>query len=153
DGSGKFTEVTRKALGRTSWGAVGARAFDYDGDGDLDLYVVDMHSDMWITPSASSSFVQEKEKYASFYERAIQIRATSRAAEDDFERRVGMRRDEVVYGNTLYRNMGGGRFEETSERAGAETWWPWGIAEGDFDCDGYEDAFIPTGMGYPFFYW
>jgi hypothetical protein len=34
-----------------------------------------------------------------------------------------------------------------------ETWWPWGVATGDFDNDGYEDVFLPSGMGYPFFYW
>jgi hypothetical protein len=26
-----------------------------------------------------------------------------------------------------------------------ETWWPWGIAVGDFDNDGYEDVFLPSG--------
>jgi hypothetical protein len=153
DGAGRFTEITGAALGRTSWGAVGARAFDYDSDGDLDLFVTDMHSDMWIAPGAASSFVQEKQKFKSFYERAIQIRAATRAAEEDFERKVGMKRDEVLFGSTLYTNVGRGRFEEVSDRAGVETWWPWGIAEGDFDCDGHVDAFVPTGMGYPFFYW
>ena len=34
-----------------------------------------------------------------------------------------------------------------------ETFWPWGIATGDFDNDGYEDVFLPSGMGYPFYYW
>ena len=36
---------------------------------------------------------------------------------------------------------------------GLENFWPWGIATGDFDNDGYEDVFVPTGMGYPYFYW
>src|SRR5262249_46075421 len=47
----------------------------------------------------------------------------------------------------------GGKFEEISDKAGLETWWPWGIATGDFDNDGFEDVFIPSGMGYPFVYW
>jgi enediyne biosynthesis protein E4 len=34
-----------------------------------------------------------------------------------------------------------------------ETFWPWGSATGDFDNDGFVDVFIPSGMGYPFFYW
>src|SRR5262249_40459197 len=29
----------------------------------------------------------------------------------------------------------------------------WGIATGDFDNDGFEDVFLPSGMGYPYFYW
>jgi hypothetical protein len=61
--------------------------------------------------------------------------------------------DKVVFGNTLYKNLGNGRFEEVSDKAGMETWWPWGIATGDFDNDGYEDVFLPSGMGYPYFYW
>ena len=29
----------------------------------------------------------------------------------------------------------------------------WGIAVGDFDNDGYEDVYLPSGMGYPYEYW
>jgi hypothetical protein len=27
------------------------------------------------------------------------------------------------------------------------------VATGDFDNDGFEDVFLPSGMGYPYFYW
>jgi hypothetical protein len=64
-----------------------------------------------------------------------------------------IRYDDVLFGNTLFHNLGGGKFKEVSDAAGMETWWPWGIATGDFDNDGYEDVFLPSGMGYPFFYW
>jgi hypothetical protein len=59
----------------------------------------------------------------------------------------------VIFGNTFFRNQGGGKFEEVSDRVGLETFWPWGVATGDFDNDGFEDVFIPSGMGYPYFYW
>src|SRR5262249_24863627 len=59
----------------------------------------------------------------------------------------------VVFGNTLFKNLGNGKFEEMSGRAGMETFWPWGIATGDFDNDGFIDVFLPSGMGYPYFYW
>src|SRR5262249_4777278 len=68
-------------------------------------------------------------------------------------REVGFRHEEGLFGNALYRNEGGGKFTEVSDQAGVETFWPWGIATGDFDNDGGEDGFVPSGMGYPFYYW
>jgi len=152
DGKGTFTDVTREVLGRTSWGAMGARAFDYDGDGKLDLYVVDMHSDMWTPPRMDAALVEEDKKYASFFGRAVALGLTPAEADAQFARAAHIRPDQVVFGNTLYRNLGDGKFEETSGRASAETFWPWGIAEGDFDSDGWTDAYLPSGMGYPYFY-
>ena len=67
--------------------------------------------------------------------------------------RFNIHYDEVVFGNTLFKNQGGGQFEEVSDRAGMETFWPWGIVTGDFDNDGFEDVFLPSGMGYPYYYW
>src|SRR4029077_18111469 len=48
NGDGTFTDVTVETLGPTPHGAIGTKVFDYDGDGRLDLFVVDMHSDMWM---------------------------------------------------------------------------------------------------------
>jgi hypothetical protein len=46
----------------------------------------------------------------------------------------------------------GGKFVEVSEQADLETFWPWVIATGDFDNDGFEDIFIPSGMGHLIYY-
>jgi len=62
----------------------------------------------------------------------------------------GKNYDELLFGNALYHNLGQGKFEETDIEAGLETFWPWGIATGDYDNDGHEDVFITSGMGYPF---
>ncbi len=51
NGDGTFTDVTKETLGRTSWGAIGSKAFDFNNDGRLDLLIVDMHSDMWLAAS------------------------------------------------------------------------------------------------------
>jgi hypothetical protein len=66
---------------------------------------------------------------------------------------LGSRPEELLFGNGFYRNEGGGKFTEASDQAGLETFWPWGVAAGDFDDDGLEDVFVPAGMGYPFYYW
>src|SRR5207244_7562734 len=66
---------------------------------------------------------------------------------------LGLRKEDVLFGNTFYKNLGGGKFVEMSDKANLETFWPWGIATGDFDNDGHEDVFVPSGMGYPWKYW
>src|SRR5262249_20425448 len=73
--------------------------------------------------------------------------------EQQMGRDIGFGHEEPIFGNAFYRNEGGGKFTEISDAAGLETFWPWGIAVGHFHNDGYEDIFIPSGMGYPFYYW
>jgi hypothetical protein len=157
--NGTFTDVTTETLGATPHGAIGAKVFDYDGDGRLDLFVVDMHSDMWMgLDSRHSSLDTAKQvEHVRFHSSA-----GPRANENDpgfigSQTREfamnGQNYRDMLFGNALYRNLGGGKFEEGAVGAGLETFWPWGIASGDFDNDGHEDAFITAGMGYPFYYW
>src|SRR5258708_4418070 len=50
-------------------------------------------------------------------------------------------------GNSLYRNRGDGRFEETSAREGVEMGrWAWGSGGFDFDLDGAPEILVATGM-------
>ncbi|MBL9088772.1 MAG: CRTAC1 family protein [Planctomycetia bacterium] len=147
DGTGVFRDGTAERLVRTPWGAVGAKAFDYSGDGRLDLFVVDMHSDMWMDFGADIAQFPEERKYGTSY------------GPSGISPQLGplgkLRFDVsgVLFGNALYRAEGGGKFTELSDVAGVETMWPWGIAAADFDADGHQDAYVPTGMGYPFVYW
>jgi hypothetical protein len=160
NGNGTFTDVTRETLGRTSWGAIGCKAFDFNNDGKLDLLIADMHSDMWMPDTNPSPSVMRiikrnaNKKHPTAAGAGYQI--NPRAAEENqrnLEEKFQIRYEEVVFGNTLFQNLGGGRFKEVSDQAGMETFWPWGIATGDFDNNGYEDVYLPSGMGYPFFYW
>ncbi|MBM4069876.1 MAG: CRTAC1 family protein [Planctomycetes bacterium] len=161
NGDGSFADVTDKALGRTSWGAIGSKAFDFDNDGKLDLLIVDMHSDMWLPADVLASqqvaeFMKKNEKVRypgvtgpSVLQKNLKAQDAERMIAAQFQ----IKYDRVIFGNTLFKNLGGGRFKEVADEAGLETFWPWGIATGDFDNDGFEDVFLPSGMGYPYFYW
>ena len=158
-GHGTFTDVTAQTLGRTSYGAIGCKVFDYDGDGRLDLFVVDMHSDMWMGLDAEHRSLEtaRRTQHQRFQsplgptvdEAAPGFATTARA----LFAKMGEDYDALLFGNALYHNLGQGKFTETALPAGLETLWPWGVAAGDFDNDGNEDVFITSGMGYPFYYW
>lgn len=158
NGNGTFRDVTLEILKQTPWGGLGARVFDYDNDGRLDLFIVDMHSDMWMGLDFEHGSLNQAHKFETTKFRHIngpkvQIEPWLDLEEKELGDEVGFRHSEVVFGNACYHNEGGGRFQEVSDSIGLETLWPWGIATGDFDNDGYEDVFIPSGMGFPFYYW
>ena len=154
NGNGTFSDVTKETLGRTPAGGMGARAFDFDNDGKLDVYIVDMHSDMWVPPGADLSEINEKKKFRTMT--AVELQPGNPSAvklEQEWVDLIGLPSDQVVFGNTFHRNRGGGKFEEICDQTNLETLWPWGIATGDFDNDGYEDVFLPSGMSSPWYYW
>lgn len=148
--NGTFQDVTTSVLGKTPRGGLGVKAFDFDNDGRLDPFIVDMHSDMWmgLKPNFDPALIVETKKFR--HDRALESLGED---EEYVARQFEEENPWVLLGNALYQNLGDGRYTEVSDRAGMETFWPWAVADGDFDNDGYEDVFIPSGMGYPFFYW
>ncbi|MDA1194871.1 MAG: FG-GAP-like repeat-containing protein [Planctomycetota bacterium] len=126
-----FRKLSREVFPRTPWGTMGAKVFDQDGDGLLDLYVTDMHSDMCETVS----WLEEKDKSNMRWPETI-LRSEGKS----------------IYGNALYRKAGPGRYDEVSDKVGAETFWPWGLSVGDLNADGHLDVFVTGGMSYPFRY-
>lgn len=155
---GTFKEVTSDALGPTSWGGIGAKVFDFNNDGHLDIFVVDMHSDMWMgadfaQDSRDAAVESETTKFDSWLGPFNNGTPELQREKDLLIDVLGFREEEVFYGNGFFQALGNGKFKEVSGEVGLETFWPWGIAAGDFDNDGNQDAFLASGMGYPFYYW
>ena len=139
----RFVEKTAPYFPKTPWGAMGVKFFDYNLDGLMDLYVTDMHSDMTGAQikAGDNDFTPAFEKAKSDAWCSIEwTPAALRGASNN------------IFGNAFYENQGGGKFEEISDKIGAETYWPWGISVADFNADGYEDVFVTAGMGYPLRY-
>ncbi|MGE3311028.1 MAG: CRTAC1 family protein [Limisphaerales bacterium] len=138
-----FAERTAAYFPKTPWGAMGVKFFDMNLDGRMDLYLTDMHSDMTgaQTKAGGGDFSPAFEKQKSDPWCSIEWTPADQAKAAN-----------CILGNAFYRNEGGGRFVEISERVGAETYWPWGISVADFNADGYEDVFVTAGMGYPLRY-
>ncbi len=127
----RFEKKSRQVFPNTPWGSMGIKAFDYDNDGDLDLFITDMHSDM------SEQIGPESEK---------------RKSNMQWPPSYTLADGQDIWGNAFYQNQGDGTFQEISDSIGAENYWPWGISVGDLNADGFEDVFVASSMNYPFRY-
>jgi enediyne biosynthesis protein E4 len=127
----QFRRRSRELFPKTPWGAMGVKVFDFDNDGQLDLYITDMHSDM----SQQVGVEEEKAKSKMIWpESLLQTNGQS------------------IWGNALFRSTGPDQYEEISDQVGAENYWPWGLSVGDVNADGFDDAFIASSMNFPFRY-
>ncbi len=127
----KFVDKTEEYFPKNPWGAMGVKFFDYDLNGYEDLILTDMHSDM------SKRIGPPKEKLKA------DVQYTDEALQGGADN---------IFGNALWKNLGGGKMVEVSDAMGVENYWPWGPSVGDLNADGYEDVFIASSMSYPFRY-
>jgi tetratricopeptide (TPR) repeat protein/thiol-disulfide isomerase/thioredoxin len=121
--NGTFTDIAEEAGVVDVGPGMSCCWFDYDNDGNFDLYV----SDMW---------------------EASGMRLTSQR---DFLERMpadvrGLFRHHAK-GNSLFHNLGNGQFEDRSAAAGIEkAGWSWSCYAWDFAHDGRSHLYIATGM-------
>ena len=130
----RFVKKSRQLFPATPWGTMGIKIFDFENDGRLDLYLTDMHTDMWKHLDPFS----EKEKIPF--------------PEEIAEKQMLATDGNHVWGNAFFRNQGDGTFKEMSDQINAENYWPWGLSVGDLNADGFEDAFITSCMNYGYRY-
>ena len=122
-GTVTFEDVAA-ASGVLNHGAGMSAAFvDYDNDGRLDIYTGNMWSASGLRVTAAPAFMPDA---------PAEVRALYRRH---------------ARGNSLFRNLGGGRFEDTTLDARAEMGrWAWSSDALDFDSDGWEDLYVVNGM-------
>lgn len=119
----RFRDAARE-LGMLDPGnGMGVSMGDYDNDGRLDLYVTNMSS------TAGNRILR-------------------RLFPDDSDHLEGTRvLSKLAAGNTLFRNLGGGRFQDVSAQVGPfASGWAWGGGFVDFDNDGWLDIHSPNGF-------
>jgi Flp pilus assembly protein TadD/peroxiredoxin len=122
NGDGTFTAVSTEAGVEDAGAGMSASWFDFDNDGNQDIYV----ANMW---SAAGQRVSEQ---------------TIFHGSDPENIRALYRRH--ARGNSLYQNQGNGKFQNVSDRSGVEMGrWAWSSDAWDFDHDGYPDLYIANG--------
>ena len=121
--SGVFKLLGPKNLSKTSASSMGVDFSDYDRDGDVDLFVVDMLS------------------------RDLAMQKRQMVAQDETDRQMTRGEfGEQVMRNTLLNNRGDGSFAELANFAGLPASdWSWSPIFMDIDLDGYEDLIITAG--------
>lgn len=130
NGDGTFREVVKQATGHTSYYGMGVDIADYNNDGNLDVYQVDMEmvgnrrkkTNMGeVTPEQFQSTVNSGLHY-QYVQNSLQLHS-------------GMvDKDGVPF------------FSEVSALAGVSaTDWSWAPLFADFDNDGYKDIFVSNG--------
>jgi hypothetical protein len=127
----QFVRKTDELFSATSWGAMGVKSFDFDGNGLLDLFVTDMHSDM----SQDIGVSREREKSDMQWPPSF-LGSTERN----------------IFGNSFFLQRTPSQFEEVSDAIAAENYWPWGLSTGDLNADGFIDAFLSSSMCFPYRY-
>jgi hypothetical protein len=136
EGGKRFRDATAKYFPKAPWGSMGAKVCDVDGDGRLDLFVTSMHPDMWVNIAPGDWAAEGRKADTATVAGGMLPEGKAR----------------FIFGNELFANRGGGRFEEISDSVGVETYWPWGPSVDDLNADGWDDVFIAAGMNFPYRY-
>jgi hypothetical protein len=129
DGKGRFSDVSARAAVDYSGHSSGAQFFDYDHDGRLDLLVTNVGAYTTSQKGRGGYYIGLNEAFAGhlFPERAE--------------------------ASLLYHNLGGGRFEEASQKTGlVDTSWSGDAIFADLSGDPYPDVYVLSMQGDDHYY-
>jgi len=152
NGDGTFTDVTREAGVYNEEGrAMGVASADIDDDGDWDIFVPNDGMENYLYRNNGDGTFTDVAlpSGTGFSQRGEATSAMSAEFGDiDLDGLVDIIVPDMAY-SCVYRNMGGGLFEETSARMGVAAacgqYTSWSANFFDFDHDGYGDLFLTNG--------
>jgi FG-GAP-like repeat len=144
NGNGTFTDVSKETNAFDPGYGMSSTWGDIDNDGDLDIYISDVHSGQrWygqaatlhkylVTSVRQGTILEDFPVYKEIYEHVGADWST-----------YG---DRTVKGNALYLNDGKGRFTDVSEATNTNPFgWYWGSTMFDYDNDGRQDLYASNG--------
>ena len=144
NGNGTFTDVSKETNAFDPGYGMSSTWGDIDNDGDLDIYVSDVHSGQrWygqaatlhkylVTSVRQRTIVEDFPVYKEIYDHVGADWST-----------YG---DKTVKGNALYLNDGNGKFTDVSEATNTNPFgWYWGSTIFDYDNDGRQDIYAANG--------
>ncbi len=125
NGDGTFRDESLKAIKKTSINSMGADISDFNNDGFLDMFVVDMD-------------MEDNYTYKTFMlSSQVEVMRILLNAGYGYQNRS----------NSLQMNNGDGSFSEISRTANISTTdWSWTTFFTDFDNDGWKDLYIANGF-------
>jgi len=133
---GTFSERAATAGVVDGGAGMGAAWGDVDGDGNLDLFVSNMHAN-----SAWALFHPDFPAPIPWFYRLLGFFT------DEVQRRSDDIIDRLTRGSTLYRNDGDGTFTDVSDAAGVrDAQWGWSAEFLDYDNDGRLDLYAVNGF-------
>ena len=144
EGDGTFTDVSRES-GTADIGYGMSSSFaDLDNDGDLDIYVSNVHSGQrWFANEATlRNYLATSVKQGAIREDQPLLREVFDLMGGDWAS-VG---DRVIRGNSMFLNNGDGTFADVSEEYHVNPHgWYWGSVIFDYDNDGLQDIYALNG--------
>jgi hypothetical protein len=136
EGDGTFTDRTDEAGVADGGAGMGVAWADYDADGDLDLFVSNMHAN-----SGWALFHPDFPAPIPWRYRLLGLFTA------EVQRRSDMFMDQLTRGSTLFRNDGDGGFTDVSDEAGVrDAQWGWAAEFLDYDHDGALDLYAVNGF-------
>ncbi|MEK6279448.1 MAG: VCBS repeat-containing protein [Acidobacteriota bacterium] len=144
NGDGTFSDVSKESNAFDPGYGMGATWGDIDNDGDLDIYVSDVHSGQrWYGQAATLyKYLLTSVRQGTIFEDLPVYKEIYDHVGADWST-YG---DQTVKGNALYLNDGNGKFTDVSEATNTNPYgWYWSSTMFDYDNDGRQDIYAANG--------